>query len=120
MQKKWTDNEINLLRRLFNKGLSDEEISLKFEQTINAIRVKRCKLGIKNTGKKILITHMHPSGSKAEFTGFPGSLSIRKAIEKFQPDIAIFSHIHEASGMEEKIGKTLVINVSRKERIFEV
>ena len=36
------------------------------------------------------------------------------------PDILINSHLHEAGGMEEKIGKTKVINVSRKEKIFEV
>ncbi|MBU4070098.1 MAG: metallophosphoesterase [Nanoarchaeota archaeon] len=75
---------------------------------------------IKNSKKKIMVTHMHPKGSKAEFTGFPGSAGIRKAIKKFKPDIAICSHIHEASGIEEKIGKTRVINVSKKENIFEV
>jgi uncharacterized protein len=70
--------------------------------------------------KKILVTHMHPSGTKSELIGFPGSNSIREAIEKFQPDIAICGHIHEASGIEEKIGKTRLINVSRKEAIFEI
>lgn len=75
---------------------------------------------IKNTNKKILVTHMHPSGTKSEFSGFKGSKSIREAIEKYQPDFAIFSHIHEASGTEDKIGKTKVINVSRKEKIFEI
>ena len=67
-----------------------------------------------------MITHIHPKGSKSEFSGFEGSKAVRKAIEKFQPDIAIFSHIHEAAGVEEKIGKTKVINVSRKEKIFEI
>jgi Icc-related predicted phosphoesterase len=75
---------------------------------------------IKDADKKILVTHMHPQGSKSEFSGFEGSKSIRDAIEKYQPDFAIFSHIHEAGGMEEKIGKTKVINVSRKEKIFEI
>jgi uncharacterized protein len=75
---------------------------------------------IKGIHKKILVTHMHPQGSKSEFSGFKGSKSIREAIEKYQPDFAIFSHIHEAGGMEEKMGKTKVINVSRKEKIFEI
>tara|TARA_B100001971_G_C18239726_1_gene569926 strand:- start:1624 stop:2244 length:621 start_codon:yes stop_codon:yes gene_type:complete len=74
----------------------------------------------KGLDKKIMITHIHPKGSKSEFSGFEGSKAVRKAIEKFQPDIAIFSHIHEAAGVEEKIGKTKVINVSRKEKIFEI
>lgn len=75
---------------------------------------------VKGLDKKIMITHMHPLGTKSEFSGFEGSRAIRKAIEEFQPDIAIFSHIHEAAGTEEKIGKTLAVNVSRKEKIFEI
>ncbi len=75
---------------------------------------------IKNLNKKILVTHMHPRGTKAEFSGFKGSKSIRKAIEKYQPDIAIFSHIHEAGGIEEKIGKTRIINVSRHPKIIDI
>ena len=74
----------------------------------------------KDLEKKIMVTHMHPEGTKSEFSGFIGSKAVRKAIEKFRPDIALFSHIHEASGTEEKIGKTLAVNVSRRERIFEV
>ncbi|PIO08550.1 hypothetical protein COU59_01325 [Candidatus Pacearchaeota archaeon CG10_big_fil_rev_8_21_14_0_10_34_12] len=75
---------------------------------------------IKNLEKRIMVTHMHPSKTKSEFSGFKGSKAIRKAIEKFQPDLAIFSHIHEAAGTEDKIGKTKAINVSRKEKIFEI
>ena len=63
---------------------------------------------------------MHPRGSKAEFSGFKGSKAIRKAIKEFHPDILINAHIHEASGIEEEMGKTKVINVSRKAKIFEI
>jgi uncharacterized protein len=75
---------------------------------------------IKGLKKKIMVTHMHPRGSKAEFSGFRGSTAVKKAIKEFKPDIAICSHIHEASGMEEKMGKTKVINVSKKAKIFEI
>jgi Icc-related predicted phosphoesterase len=75
---------------------------------------------IKNLDKKILVTHMHPKGSKSEFSGFKGSEAITKAIKKFKPDLAIFSHIHEASGIESKMGKTRLVNVSRKIKIFEI
>jgi len=75
---------------------------------------------VKDLKKKIMVTHMHPKGSKAEFSGFEGSKAIKKAIKEFQPDILINSHIHEAAGIEEEIGKTRVINVSRKEKIFEI
>jgi len=75
---------------------------------------------VKNSEKRIMVTHMHARGSKAEFTGFPGSPAVRKAIDKFQPDVLISAHIHEAGGIEEQIGKTKVINVSRKPKIFEI
>ena len=82
--------------------------------------LKRGNENVKNLEKKIMVTHMHPKGTKSEFSGFKGSEAIRKAIEKFQPDIAIFSHIHEAAGTEEKLGKTRAISVSRKGKVFEI
>ncbi len=75
---------------------------------------------VKDSKKKIMVTHMHAAGTKSEFSGWGGSHGIRKAIEKFQPDLFIHSHIHEAEGAEEKIGKTRVINVGRKGKVFEI
>ena len=72
--------------------------------------------------KKIMVTHVHPTGTKMEkFTQFfPGSTGIRKAVEAFQPQILLCSHVHEAEGIEEKIGNTKVINVGKKGKIIEV
>ena len=77
---------------------------------------------IKYLKKKIMVTHVHPEGSKMEkFTKFfPGSEGVKKAIDKFKPDILFCSHVHEAEGIEEKIGKTKVINVGRKGKIVEI
>ena len=75
---------------------------------------------VKNLKKKIMVTHMHHKGSKSEFSGFPGSKAVKKAIKEFKPNILISAHIHEAGGIEEKIGKTKVINVSKKPKIFEI
>jgi len=75
---------------------------------------------IKNSKKKIMVTHMHHRGSKAEFSGFEGSRAVRKAIKEFHPDVLISAHIHEAGGIEERIGKTKIINVSRKPKVFEI
>jgi Icc-related predicted phosphoesterase len=82
--------------------------------------LKRGYERVKGLKKKIMVTHMHPAGSKSEFSGFPGSKAVRKAIKYFQPDILINAHIHEAGGIEEQIGKTRVINVSEKESVFEI
>jgi len=75
---------------------------------------------IKDQDKKIMVTHMHHQGSKAEIFGFKGSKAVRKAIEEFHPDVLISAHIHEAGGLQEKIKNTFVINVSRNPTIFEI
>jgi uncharacterized protein len=75
---------------------------------------------VKDLERKIMVTHMHAAGTKSELSGFPGSKGIRRAIEKFQPDIFIAGHIHELEGVEEKVGKTRVINVGRRGRIIEI
>ena len=77
---------------------------------------------IKYLKKKIMVTHVHPSSTKmGQFTNvFPGSTGVRKAIEKFKPDIALCSHVHEAEGIEEMIGITRVINVGRKGKIIDI
>jgi len=77
---------------------------------------------VKTSKKKIMITHCHPAGTKMEkFTHFfKGSKGITKAIKTLKPDLALCSHIHEAEGIEEKLGKTKVINVGRKGNIIEI
>jgi uncharacterized protein len=82
--------------------------------------LKKGNRKLKDSKKKIMVTHMHPHKSKAEFSGFEGSKAVRQAIKKFHPDIAICSHIHEAGGLQEKIGTTKVIHVSRKPKVFEI
>lgn len=80
----------------------------------------RAHKGIEKAKKTIMVTHFHPFKSKAEFSGFKGSKSVRKAIKKFKPDIMLSGHIHEAEGIEEKIGKTRVINIGKKGKIIEI
>lgn len=104
---------------IFGAGAGDIGINQIKDSELFAL-LKRGHESIKDVEKKIMVTHMHPRGSKAEFSGVPGSKAVRKAIKEFKPDVLISAHIHEAAGMEEKIGKTKVINVSRKEKIFEI
>lgn len=70
--------------------------------------------------KKILVSHVHARGTNAEFSGIRGDKLLRKAVEDFKPDILISGHIHEAEGLEDKIGKTKVIQVGRKGMILEI
>ena len=77
---------------------------------------------LKDIKKKIMVTHVHPSESKMEkFSSFfPGSTGIKRAIDKFHPDILLCSHVHEAEGIEEMIGKTRVISVGKKGKIINL
>lgn len=104
---------------IFGAGSADIGINQIKDSEIFSL-LKQGHESIKDSDKKIMVTHMHPQGSKAEFSGFPGSKGIKKAIKEFQPNILITAHIHEAAGLEEYMGKTKVINVSRKEKIFEI
>ena len=75
---------------------------------------------IKNLDKKIMVAHTHHKGSKAEKLGFEGGEALKKALKEFEPDVLISGHIHQAGGLQEKIGKTTVFHVGRKAKIFEI
>ena len=84
--------------------------------------LKRSYKYIKDSKKKIMVTHVHPKGSSMEklTNFFPGSSGVTKAIKEFKPDLLLCGHVHEAEGIEERIDKTLVINVGRKGKIIEI
>jgi len=70
---------------------------------------------IKDCKMKVQVTHMPPINTKVDivYTGaHVGSEVVRKFIEKYQPNIAICAHIHEAKGTDE-IGKSKIINAGR-------
>ena len=77
---------------------------------------------IKYLKKKIMVTHTHPSKTKMEKLSVfvPGSKGVEKAVKKLKPDLLLCSHIHEAEGIEEKLGKTKIINVGRKGKIINI
>jgi Icc-related predicted phosphoesterase len=83
--------------------------------------LKKSHEKIKDLKTRIMVTHVHPTGTDMEkFTKFfPGSTGIRKAVDAFKPDLLLCSHVHEAEGIEEKIGSTKVINVGKKGKIIE-
>lgn len=103
---------------IFGIGSADWALYPDEEKTFKHLQQQHEK--IKNLEKKIMISHLHAAGTKSELSGIPGNEGIRKAIDKFQPNLFIAGHIHELEGVEEKIGKTKVVNVGRKGRIFEI
>ena len=60
----------------------------------------------------ILLIHDPPNETKLDMAtmgGHVGSVSVRKIIEEFQPNLAVAGHIHESLGID-KIGHTIVVN----------
>jgi Icc-related predicted phosphoesterase len=104
---------------IFGCGGADFGISPMSESSFFKT-LKKAHEGVKNKKTRIMVTHMHPYNSKAEFSGFRGSKGIRKAIDELKPDLFLSGHIHEAEGIEEKIGKTRVINIGKKGKIIEI
>ena len=85
--------------------------------------------GIKSLKKKIMVTHTPPTSTRMEkfshaFLGSKevnvASTGVEKAVRKLKPDLLLCAHLHEAEGIEEKLGDTLIINVGRKGRIIEI
>lgn len=84
---------------------------------------------VKYLRKKIMVTHTPPTRTKMEkfskkFLGdenlVVASKGVEKAINKFKPDILLCSHLHEAEGIEEKIGRTRIINVGKEGKIIDI
>jgi len=99
------------------------------EEELNS-RIEKLVAGIRDPGKCILNFHVPPVDSgldtaiKLDDSVFPpkpviksgepmkfgaGSVSVRQAIQKYQPILDLCGHIHESAGVC-KIGKSLVIN----------
>ncbi|MFH1452273.1 MAG: metallophosphoesterase [archaeon] len=82
-------------------------------------KIKRNFLRMKPS-KKVLVSHLHAKDLKFERFGFYGDEVLRRAVEDVQPDLLISAHIHEIEGMEDKIGKTRVVQVGRKGTVLEI
>ena len=84
--------------------------------------LKKSHKYVEQAKKRIMVTHVHPAESMMEqFSNLvKGSTGVTRAIDAFKPDILLCSHVHEASGLEETIGSTRVVNVSKTGKIIEV
>jgi Icc-related predicted phosphoesterase len=79
-------------------------------------RVKGCK-------KRIMVTHVHPAGSKADrefFIPGTGSHAVSRAIAEFKPDIHVCGHMHEFEGLEDYTGKTRMLSVGKHGTVFDI
>ncbi len=94
-------------------GLAEEEILETLKEGHKKIAYLK---------KRIMVTHVHPKYSTMAKMSEQnwGSIGVSKAIKELKPDILLCSHLHEAEGIEETIGKTRVINVGTQGKIIDI
>ena len=71
----------------------------------------------------ILVSHSPPFKTKTDelLSGVHiGSRAIREFVEKEQPILNLCGHIHEKAGVEDRIGRTRIINVGGRGTIVEL
>lgn len=87
--------------------------------------LKKVHQSIEHISKKILVSHLPPYGTKIASASiyFPfigGSLGVKDFLdEKDDVERAFVGHIHESSGLEEKLNKTQIVNVGKTFKIFD-
>ena len=88
----------------------------KFADSMKKVKIRDHKY------KTILVTHQPPYKTLLDpvYGEHSGSTSIRKFIEKHQPDFCITGHIHENEGKQDQLGKTIIINPGPLGKIIEV
>lgn len=71
----------------------------------------------------ILICHCPPKDTPLDRIRngiHAGSTAVREFIEKHQPEYFFCGHVHEAAGLETKLGKTPCLNVGKKGHVLEI
>jgi len=84
--------------------------------------VSKMKGEIKKGDKLILCTHAPPFNTKLDDLpqGHVGIKSYRKFIEVFKPIFAFSGHLHETFYVDDKIGKTILINPGPQGMLLEI
>jgi len=84
--------------------------------------VEKMKGEIKKGDKIILCTHAPPYNTKLDDIdrGHVGIKSYRKFIEEMKPIFAISGHLHETFYVDDKIGKTVLINPGPTGMLLEI
>src|SRR3989338_5338391 len=96
-------------------GVSGED-----DAKIEEILLKRGEQ-VSGLAKRVMVVHEPPYNTKLDNIGFSaGSIGVRNAIEKLQPDLCLCGHMHETFGKEDWINNTRIINVGRAGIILEI
>ena len=102
-------------------GFTQEHAEFEMSERKFSDAMKKVKLS-NNKMKSILVTHQPPYKTLLDpvYGEHSGSTSIRKFIEKHQPNFCITGHMHENEGKQDKIGKTKIVNPGPLGKIIEI
>ncbi len=73
--------------------------------------------------KIVLFTHAPPHGTKIDFRppyGHVGNIDYREFIEKHNVVLAMAGHIHEGFGLQQKLGKTTILDPGPDGKIIDL
>lgn len=100
-------------------GYGGGGFSIKDKEFEKFIKTKERKLKDKTL---ILITHGPPYGTKVDniMGSYSGNKSYTKFIKQYQPKLVICGHLHENEGLQDKIGKSRIINPGPYGKIFNI
>ena len=99
-------------------GIGNSDWKLRFNESDFEMIEKNLRR--MTSEKKILVSHLHAKDLIFERMGFYGDSVLRDAVERLQPDILISAHIHEIDGLEDRIGRTRVVQVGRRGTVLEI
>ena len=93
-----------------------EPVGKKFEAQLNKMKKMYEEL------KVVFFTHAPPHNTKLDqiHGSSAGCKTLRKFVQKFQPDLMLCGHLHENEGKKDKIGKTKIVNPGWKGMFFEL
>ncbi|MDW8033916.1 MAG: metallophosphoesterase family protein [Nitrososphaerota archaeon] len=79
--------------------------------------------GFKGSKNLILLSHSPPFNTGLDLTHSGehiGSVELRKFIEEESPLLCLCGHVHERTGLSERIGSTLIVNPGPRGMLLEV
>lgn len=104
----------------FGDSASRLGVSAKDDELIEERLLEKGKM-VEGLAKRVMVVHEPPYNTVLDNIGFSaGSLGVRRAIERLQPDLCLCGHMHETFGKEDFIKNTRVINVGRKGVVLEL
>lgn len=84
---------------------------------------KRLLSGFRGIGSLVLLSHTPPFNTSLDLTSTGehiGSVELRRFIEEESPLACLCGHVHEAAGVSERIGETLVLNPGPRGMMIEL